>query len=255
MIRSMRAIVANIALIAVAFAMAGPASAAVAEEVALQTPKGPVSLDIVQHASFVLRWNGQTIYVDPVGPADRYASLPPPDLILITHAHSDHLSLSTLAGLDTGKATVVEPQSVADKLGATYGKAQHVMANGDTFKTHGLRIEAVPMYNLPGKKTIYHPKGWGNGYLLTLAGKRIYISGDTEGTKEMRALRHIDLAFVCMNLPYTMDVQEAAKAVLAFKPAAVYPYHYRGQNTETFKRLVNAGDPAIDVRLRDWYAK
>ena len=255
MARSMSTIVTRCAVVAALWLMAGAASARLPGEVALQTSAGPVTLHIIQHASFVLDWHGQKIYVDPVGPAASYKGLGAADLILITHAHSDHFSPSTLAGLDTHKATVVEPQAVADKLGATVGKAQHVMANGDTFVSHGLSIKAVPMYNLTASRKMYHPKGWGNGYVLTLGGKRIYISGDTEGTPEMRALKHIDLAFVCMNLPYTMDVRHAADAVLAFKPAIVYPYHYRGQDTKEFKRLVHAGDPHIDVRLRDWYAK
>ena len=109
------------------------------------------------------------------------------------------------------------------------------------------------MYNLPEAATAMHTKGRGNGYVLTIGGKNVYISGDTADIPEMRNLKNIDVAFVCMNLPYTMDVKEAAQAVLAFKPKAVYPYHYRGQDTNVFKSLVNAGDKAIDVRLRNWY--
>lgn len=253
--RSMQWVVASLFLLCVA-TIAPPVCASAGGETALQTISGPVTLHIVQHASFVLQWDGHTIVVDPTGPADRYTAFGAPDLILITHAHSDHMSPATLAGLDTSHATLVEPQSVADALHHAYGKVLHVMANGDRFQAFGIAIDAVPMYNLPapGKK-IYHAKGWGNGYVLTLGGKRIYISGDTEGTPELRALKHIDLAFLCMNLPYTMDVQDAAKAALAFKPAIVYPYHYRGQDTSEFKRLVDAKDPHIDVRLRDWYAK
>ena len=114
------------------------------------------------------------------------------------------------------------------------------------------------MYNLPDDKDARHSKGRGNGYVLTLGGKRIYISGDTEDIPEMRALKSIDVAFVCMNLPYTMDINQAAGAVLEFKPKVVYPYHYRGQGglaeVEGFKKLVNAGSKSIDVRLRNWYS-
>lgn len=223
---------------------------------ALQTAQGPVAVYPVHHASFVMHWNGQAIYVDPTESADLYKNLGTPDLILITHPHHDHLSPETLAALDTSRATVVMPKSVADEIGNRFGKAQVILANGDSTDLHGIGIHAVPMYNLPaaGKK-IYHPKGWGNGYVLTLGHKRVYISGDTEGTPEMRALKHIDMAFVCMNLPYTMDVDHAAAAVLAFRPAVVYPYHYRGQDVQRFKRLVNAKAPAIEVRLRGWYAQ
>jgi L-ascorbate metabolism protein UlaG (beta-lactamase superfamily) len=113
------------------------------------------------------------------------------------------------------------------------------------------------MYNLPEAADASHPKGRGNGYVLTLGGKNVYLSGDTEDIAEMRALRGIDVAFVCMNLPYTMDVPQAAQAVLAFKPGIVYPYHYRGENglsdVAGFKKTVNAANPKIDVRLRNWY--
>lgn len=229
------------------------ASAAIAVEVAVRTSKGPVSLHVVHHASFVLHWDGKTIYVDPVGAVDLYAGQGAPDLILITHAHGDHFSMQTLNSLDTSKAVVVMPQSVAEKAGKHVGKSLRVMANGDDATVAGIGIHAMPMYNLPQSPDAYHPKGWGNGYVLTLGHKRIYISGDTSGIPEMRALKHIDVAFVCMNLPWTMDVKHAADAVLAFKPAIVYPYHYRGQDTQEFKRLVEKSDPNIEVRLRNWY--
>src|SRR5699024_3116838 len=114
-------------------------------------------------------------------------------------------------------------------------------------------IHAIPMYNLPQSPDAYHPKGRGNGYVLTIGGKRIYIAGDTEDTPEMRSLKNIDVAFIPMNLPYTMSVEQAAEGVLAFKPKIVYPYHYKGSNIKKFKRLVNEKDADIEVRLRDWY--
>ncbi|GAB3684913.1 MBL fold metallo-hydrolase [Salinisphaera aquimarina] len=224
-----------------------------ADETALQTADGPLALHPVEHASFVMHWNGHTIYVDPVGAAQQYDGLGAPDLVLITHAHGDHLSPDTLAALDTQNAIVVMPQSVADKLDTEYGKSRLIMANDDSVDELGLNIHAVPMYNLPESPDAYHPKGWGNGYVLTLGGKRVYIAGDTEGVAETRSLENIDLAFLCMNLPYTMDVEQAADTVLDFKPAIVYPYHYRGQDTEQFKARVEAGDADIDVRLRNWY--
>lgn len=231
------------------------ASAKNVGEAALQTQEGPVLLHIIHHASFVLQWNKRTIYVDPTGDAPVYKGLGAPNVVLITHAHGDHLDPKTLAAIDTSKATVVMPQSVADKIGKRFGKAQLIMANGDTTTIDGVGIHAMPMYNLPQSPDVYHPKGWGNGYVLTVDGKRIYISGDTSGIPEMRALKKIDVAFVCMNLPWTMDVAHAADAVLAFKPKVVYPYHYRGQDTKKFKQLVNAGDPDIEVRVRDWYTQ
>jgi L-ascorbate metabolism protein UlaG (beta-lactamase superfamily) len=114
----------------------------------------------------------------------------------------------------------------------------------------GVKIEAVPMYNLTAARLRFHNKGRGNGYVMTFGGKRVYVSGDTEDIPEMRALKNIDAAFVCMNLPYTMTPEQAADAVREFKPKVVYPYHYRGSDTAQFKKLV--GD-ASEVRLRDWY--
>ncbi len=116
----------------------------------------------------------------------------------------------------------------------------------------GIPIEATPAYNLDPNRQQFHPKGRGNGYLLTLGGKRIYLSGDTEDTPEMRALKNIDVAFLCMNLPYTMDVQHAAAAVREFRPKVVYPYHCRGSDLEKFKTLVGS-DAGVEVRIRDWY--
>ncbi len=224
-----------------------------AGETVLQAIAGPIELHIIHHASFVLRWKRVTIYVDPTGDAAQYQRLGAPDLILITHAHGDHLDPKTLAGIDASKATVVMPQAVADKIGKRFGKVQSIMANGTDATFDGVSIHAMPMYNLPESANSYHPRGWGNGYVLTLGGKRVYISGDTSDIPEMRALKDIDAAFVCMNLPWTMDVKHAADAVVAFKPRIVYPYHYRGQNTKKFKQIVNASDSAIEVRLRDWY--
>ncbi len=128
-----------------------------------------------------------------------------------------------------------------------------VLNNGDNKMVEGIRIEAIPMYNLPEAADAFHTKGRGNGYVLTMGGKRVYLSGDTEDIPEMRNLKNIDVAFVCMNLPYTMNVEQAAQGVLAFKPKVVYPYHYRGQDVNTFKSFVNNADPSIDVRLLNWY--
>ena len=225
-------------------------------ETLVATDAGPATLYPIAHASFVLEWKDRTIYVDPTGGAEAYAGLPTADVILLTHAHGDHLDRDTLAALDTRETIVVMPQSVADEIGEAYGHTRTVMANGETVHTDaGLGIDAVPMYNLPEGPESRHPKGWGNGYVLTLGDKRVYISGDTEGTPEMRALEDIDVAFVCMNLPYTMGVEQAADAVAEFAPAVVYPYHYRGQDTEVFRDLLAAKNVPTEVRLRDWYAE
>jgi L-ascorbate metabolism protein UlaG (beta-lactamase superfamily) len=218
--------------------------------------KGSLIIQPIQHASVVLTAAGKTIYVDPVGGAAKYQGLAAPDFILITHIHGDHFDSSTIAGIKTATTVLIVPKIVADKLPVTDNIV--VLANGDQSKQSGWSVTAVPMYNLPaGSPTARHPKGLGNGYVLNIGGKNIYFSGDTEDIPEMRALKNIDVAFVCMNLPYTMDINHAADAVLAFKPRIVYPYHYRGQgglsDVNGFKNLVNAGDKNIEVRLRNWY--
>ncbi len=216
-----------------------------------------ITIQPITHATFVLAYQGKNIYVDPTGGADIFKGMAAPDIILITDIHGDHFDPKTIDAVNTVKAVMIVPQAVADKLPATTDKSKLIiLKNGDkTTQASGITIEAIPMYNLPQLATAMHVKGRGNGYILTIGGKRVYISGDTADIPEMRDLKNIDVAFVCMNLPYTMDAATAAKAVVAFKPKVVYPYHYRGQDTNLFKSSVNAEDKNIEVRLRDWYAK
>lgn len=225
----------------------------------IETSKGPLTIQPLNHATMALTWQGKTVYTDPNGGAKTFEGVKAPDIIVITDIHGDHFNPETLQAIDASKATLVVPQAVADKLpDALKGKAV-VLANGQTKTINEISIMAIPMYNLPESPDSRHPKGRGNGYVLTFGGKRVYISGDTSGIPEMKALKNIDVAFVSMNLPYTMDINEAAQAVLAFKPKIMYPYHYRGQNglsdTEAFMKMVNDKDKNIDVRLRNWYAQ
>jgi len=216
---------------------------------------GELVIQPITHATLVLTYQKKNIYVDPTGGAEAFKGLAAPDIILITDIHGDHFDPKTIQAINTNKAVFIVPQAVADKLPATMDKQKLVILNnGDKIMQLGMSIAAVPMYNLPGAPNANnHTKGRGNGYILVIGGKTIYISGDTADTPEMRALKNIDIAFVCMNLPYTMDVNSAAEGVLAFKPHVVYPYHYRGQDVDKFKSLVNAGDKNIEVRLRNWY--
>lgn len=213
------------------------------------TSQGDLVTHPVKHASFVMQWNGKTIYVDPVGGAEPYTGLPSPDVVLVTDIHPDHLNADTLAGMK-GTA-VVAPQAVYEQAP---DNIKHmittIMKNGDEVSVDGIGIEAAPMYNITEGRLQYHEKGRGNGYLLTLGDERVYIAGDTEAIPEMLALEDIDVAFIPMNLPYTMTVEQAAEAVRTFKPAIVYPYHHRGSDVEEFKRLV--GDTS-EVRLLEWY--
>jgi len=222
----------------------------------IPTVDGPLVIRPIEHATFVMEWNGKTIAVDPVGGAEAFENFPQADLILITDIHADHLSNETVAALASASTTVVVPAAVAEELPQGDWAQVKVLANGASTSWQGVTIEAVPMYNLDPQKQKFHPKGRGNGYLLTLGGKRVYIAGDTEDIPEMRALENIDVAFVCMNLPYTMNVAAAADAVLEFQPKVVFPYHYRGKDGMSdlgeFRSLV-AANPAIDVRVLAWY--
>ncbi|HEV3323957.1 MAG TPA: MBL fold metallo-hydrolase [Puia sp.] len=221
--------------------------------------KGSLVIQPIQHASMVLTAGGKTIYVDPVGGGAKYQGLAAPDIILVTDIHGDHFDPATLGDLVKAGVVLVVPEAVAVKL-ESFPKGGNVVVlhNGGQANEGGILIDAIPMYNLPASATDpRHPKGRGNGYVLSVGGKKIYLSGDTQGIPEMRALTGIDIAFVCMNLPYTMDVKEAADAVLAFKPRIVYPYHYRGQSgfsdVAAFKATVEAGNKNIEVRQRNWY--
>lgn len=216
----------------------------------VSTPDGDLVVHPVEHASLALAWKGLVILVDPVGGPSRYSQLPPPDLILITDIHPDHFDLKTLSAVAAEKTQLVAPALAAVDLPEPLCKRCAILANQQRTNILNLEIQAWPMYNRTPDRIKFHPKGRGNGYLLTLGAQRIYLSGDTEDTPEMRSLRGIDVAFVCMNLPYTMDENQAAAAVREIRPKIVYPYHYRGSDLEKFKQLVGE---AAEVRLRDWY--
>lgn len=211
---------------------------------------GAIKIRPMNHATFEMEWNGKRILVDPVGGAGKFKNTP--DVILVTDIHGDHMNADTLKGVAKEQTKIIAPQAVADQLPGELKDKVVVVRNGEKKEVAGVSVEGIPMYNLTEERLKFHNKGRGNGYVATLGGKRIYISGDTEDIPEMRALKNIDVAFVCMNLPYTMTVDRAADAVKQFKPKIVYPYHYRGSDTAKFKELVG-NDGGIEVRLRDWY--
>lgn len=225
----------------------------------LETSNGVLKIHPVLHGSLVLTHNNKTIYIDPYGGIDLYKGFKSPDIILLTDIHGDHLDQKTLDLIDTSKSIIIVPQAVANKLPESYNSQVIVLNNGQGVHRLDYFIQAIPMYNLPEEENAKHPKGRGNGYVLNIENKRIYISGDTEDIIEMRMLRNIDIAFICMNLPYTMDINQAANAVLEFKPKIVYPYHYRGSegfsDVKAFKNLVQDKDKNVEVRLSNWYPK
>ena len=217
----------------------------------LTTTNGDIVIHPINHATFVLRWNGKTIYNDPVGSTTLYTGLPKADLILVSHAHTDHFNSSTIEAVRGSNAVIIVPSAVYSSLSATQKTMAIVLTNSAATNVMGLFVQAVPAYNSN------HPLGTGNGYVLTIGGKRIYLSGDTGNQPEIRALPNIDVAFLCMNTPFTMTVNEATNCVRAMRPKVVYPYHYRNQdgtttNAAAFKQFLGT-DLGIEVRLRQWY--
>ncbi len=210
----------------------------------------------IEHASFIVKTPNITIAVDPVGQSDLY-SLFSPDIVLITDIHGDHFNLSTLGEIATLETKLLVPREVKNKMFPPLSDRVTIVSNGDKKDLEGITIEAIPMYNLRQEALNFHTKGRGNGYVLTINDTRIYISGDTEDIPEMRALKNIDIALVCMNLPYTMTEDSAASAVMEFKPKKVLPYHFRGRpkvsDIALFESLIT--DSSIEVVRLDWYPK
>jgi L-ascorbate metabolism protein UlaG (beta-lactamase superfamily) len=200
----------------------------------------------IVHGTFALGHDGELVLVDPVGRLFRrsidYGDLSP-ELVLVTDGHTDHFDVDVLVRLVQGGARIVVPPVLSGSVPASTR-----LANGETTLVNDISVEAVPMYNHDG---VYHAKGRGNGYVITWDGARIYVAGDTDCTPEMRALEDIDIAFLPMNPPYTMPPAEAAECARAFRPAVLYPYHYRGQEPTDLRYAVQG--TAIDVRVRDWY--
>lgn len=227
-----------------AVVLAGAAITARQTNDTLPADGGDIIITPIYHASLQLAHGATTIHVDPWGQGD-YSTAKPADVVLVTDNHPDHLDLEAIRRVRKPGAPVVGPAVVAAEVPDTL-----VMANGDTRTVAGVAITAVPMYNLSGEP-VFHTKGRGNGYVITFGGRRVYIAGDTACTPEMRALKEIDVAFLPMNLPYTMPPQEAAACAKAFTPRIVYPYHYRGQDLDAFATALK-GEP-VEVRLRDWY--
>ena len=228
----------------------------------IATDKGDLVIHPFHHASMLITWNGVHILVDPAPPVSgdkpaditaEYKAAGTPDLILVTHEHGDHFNVPILEAVAGAGTVLVTCQDVADKLPADLKAKTKVLANGDSLTVDDVPVTAIAAYNTTAERMKFHPQArHDNGYVLTLGGKRIYIAGDTEETPEMKALKNIDVAFLPMNLPYTMSIEQAAQAVKDFQPKIVYPYHYAGSDVNAFKKLVGN---AADVRLREWYPK
>ncbi|KRA95601.1 hypothetical protein ASD83_18295 [Devosia sp. Root685] len=215
----------------------------------ITTSEGDLVIRPVDHASLVLEWGGKVIYVDPVGGAARYEGLPAPTAILITHGHGDHFDVPTLEAI-AGSVPLVANEDVLGKLPGALQANATALVNGDSGEIDGVPLKAIAAHNTTADRMNYHPVGVGNGYILTFGDKQVYVAGDTEPTEDMLGLTDIAVAFLPMNLPYTMTPDQAVEAINVFKPGIVYPYHYGDSDLSVLEAGVGEH---TEVRLRDWY--
>lgn len=240
-----------------------PVQAQVAGSDHISTSSGVVDIVPIHHASLMLTYRDQHILIDPA-PLDGaqgnavtapYKAMPQPDFILVTHIHGDHFNVPILEAVAGPKTVIVAPQNVHDAMPSDLQAKTKVMKNGERSTLGTIPVEAVAMYNITPARLGFHPKGQGNGYVMTFGDKRIYVAGDTEEVPELRRLPKIDVAFIPVNLPYTEDVAAAAKWVKDFKPRMVFPYHYRngdGTTSDMAAFSIAVGNASL-VRLRKWY--
>jgi len=217
------------------------------EKDVIKTTAGDLEISFLGHGSLMLMFNGKVLHVDPFSKVADYAELPKADLLLITHEHQDHLDTAAIGQIRLKDTRIVLTEKCADKVSGGL-----VMKNGDVQTLLGVKIEAVPAYNLVNKREngqLFHPKGQGNGYVLTIGNTRLYIAGDTENTPDMKSLKDISIAFLPMNLPYTMTPEMVADAAKAFRPRVLYPYH-TGETDVARLSVLLKDDKDIEVRVR-----
>ena len=228
-------------------ALASPSAGAQFETETFSTSAGDLTITFIGHGTLMIQWGGKAIHVDPLTQYADYSRLPKADLVLITHEHRDHLDAKAVEAIRTDKTAVVLTQACASQV-----QGGIIMGNGEVKTVEGIRIETVAAYNLVNMRSPgvpYHPKGQGNGYVLTLENRRIYVAGDTENTPEVKALKDIDIAFLPMNLPPTMTPAMVADAARASKPKVLYPYHFGETDTSKLADLLK-DTPEVEVRIR-----
>ena len=234
-------------LSAIGLGVASVGGEAALEKDVIKTAKGDIEITFVGHGSLMIRFDKKVIHVDPFGELADYSVFPKADLVLLTHDHFDHLDSAALKKVRSEGTAIILTEKCAKQV--TGGI---IMRNGDTRQAVGITIEAVPAYNLVHKRPDgqpFHPKGEGNGYLLTLGDKVLYLAGDTENIPEMKSLKAVDIAFLPANLPYTMTPEMVADAVWTFRPKVLYPYHFGETDTNAIKRLLS-DVPDLEVRIR-----
>jgi L-ascorbate metabolism protein UlaG (beta-lactamase superfamily) len=240
--------------LALAAALAGCAGAGQVERSAtmatdtIKTSAGDLKITFIGHGTLMFAFNGKIVHVDPTSREADYATFSKADLILVTHEHGDHLDAAAIAKIRKEGTTILLPEKCQSAVTGSI-----VMKNGDVRTADGLKIEAVPAYNIAHKRPTgqpFHPKGEGNGYVITFGDQRVYVAGDTENIPEMKQLKDIAVAFLPMNLPYTMTPEMVAEAARSFQPKILYPYHFGETDTAQLVKLL-ADDKAIEVRIRD----
>ena len=210
----------------------------------IKTSNGNLEITFIGHGTLMFSFGGKVIHVDPWTRFTDYKDLPKADVILVTHEHMDHLDKKAIDTLKKDDTQIILTETCSKQIGEGT-----VMKNGDIKTVSGFKIEAVPAYNL-ASDTRFHPKGVGNGYIITFGDKKVYVAGDTENTPEMRELKGIDIAFLPMNLPYTMTPEMVADAAKAFRPKILYPYHYGETDTSKLVDLLK-DEKDIEVRIRE----
>jgi len=213
----------------------------------LKSRDGNVIMTFLGHGSLIFEFKGKIVYVDPVSRYADFTQMPKADLILVTHEHGDHLDVAAIEKIRTEKTQLAYTQACANSV-----RGGLVLKNGDERVIQGIKVEAVPAYNIVHMRSEgvpFHSKGSGNGYVMTFGEMRIYVAGDTENIPEMSALAKIDCAFLPMNLPYTMTPEMVAEAAKRIKPKILYPYHYGNTNTAQLVELLK-DHKGIEVRIR-----
>lgn len=217
----------------------------------IQTDKGDLTITFIKHGTLMFEYDGQVIHIDPVMRMGDYSELPKADLIVITHSHGDHFDLNAIEKVSKQSTKIVATEGCRESSEELSDLL--IMSDNEKKEVEGVRIQSIPAYNIKHKRDNgepYHPKGEGNGYIFTFGGKKVYVAGDTENTPEMAALKDIDVAFLPMNLPYTMTPEMVAAAAKTFKPKILYPYHFGETDPEKLVRMLE-DEQDIEVRVRD----
>jgi len=246
--RSFRVLIVTLGLIFMIGSYLGAKEEKAMTEDIIKTSTGDLKITFVGHGTLVFTFGGKVIHVDPVSQEADYSNMPKADLILITHEHGDHFDLKAIKSIVNKETSIVLTEICSKQVDSGI-----VMKNGDTKTIAGFKIEAIPAYNIVNKRQNglpFHPKGSGNGYVITFSDKRVYVAGDTENTSEMKALKDVYIAFLPMNLPYTMTPEMVADAAKAFKPKILYPYHFGDTDTSKLVNLLK-DEKEIEVRIRD----